>query len=291
VANEGCQRIGELSRDLDTVKAKDTRFLSAKDQGMAILLKAIFKRPFTLHDLEESSASLLARPPLPEELREAVARNVGRNGKSLIDWWRESYVLDLKAIAQNKSWSRQRATLLKIVLDQMVFRSIYTATKDVHRVEAWQHYVQDMDVFKPVSKQEWPGLVFQLWLTCLLTSSCLETIGMRLYGIDKLKELELDLFVSWAQDTRTLDVSMLDYALTLLDKQQDEDARFVAAFKDDEVTPLIAERFTLMHQMSELIANDRLNLDRVRQRMDELSARHKQIAQRAQSFGLPSSPG
>jgi hypothetical protein len=256
---------------------------------MAILLKTLFKRPFTLRDLEESSASLLARPPLPVELREAAARAVGRNGKSLIDWWRQSYALDLKSIAEHKSWDRQRATLLKIVLDQLIFSSIHNATKDVHHVEAWAHCVQDMDAFKAVPKQQWEGLLFQAWLASILTETCLQTIGTRLYGIDKLKELELELFASWVKDTRTLDVAMLDYALTLLDKQQDEDARYVAAFKDDEVNPLVADRFGLMHQMSEAIANDTLNLDRVRQRMDELSARHRDIAQRAQSLGFPSS--
>jgi hypothetical protein len=145
-----------------------------------------------------------------------------------------------------------------------------------------------MDVFKAVPKHQWEGLLFQAWLASILTEACLQTIGTRLYGIDKLKELELQLFAEWVKDTRTLDVAMLDYALTLLDKQHDVDARSVAAFKDDEVNPLVADRFDLMHQMREAIANDALNLDRVRRRMDELSARHRDIAKRAQSFGLPS---
>src|SRR5436190_9760390 len=114
---------------------------------MTIFLKALFKRPFSLRDLEESSASLLARPPLPPNLLASTQGRVGKNGKSLIDWWRESYVLDLKEISDNRSWSQQRTALLKIVLEQLVFNSIYCATKDVHHVAAWDHCVQHKDAF------------------------------------------------------------------------------------------------------------------------------------------------
>jgi hypothetical protein len=253
---------------------------------MALWLKTLLHRALTAGDIELASASLLARPPLPDGMLEAMIRARGKTGRTLLDWWRESFQEDIKSIAEQRTWQRQRAALITTVLDHIIFGSIYPAAKDVTHTDAWGHYVKDTAMFASAAKENWSDLIFQAWLTSIVSEACLLSVGTKLYEIDKIKQLEIDLLQSWVAETRKLDVAVMELMLTCIDKYQDDDARFVAAVKDDEINPLIKDRFDVMLEMKDAIANRTLDIDRVKTQMASFSGKHKELALKLKTSNL-----
>jgi hypothetical protein len=247
---------------------------------MILWLKALFHRPFTAGDIELASASLLARPPLPDGWLEVMARKQGKTDRTLLDWWRESFLADIKTISERATWQRQRAALITEVLDHVIFSSIYSAAKDASHVGAWKHYVESMPMFSNVPEEGWANLLFQGWLTSFISEACLLGVGTKLYEVDKAKQLEIDPLQAWVAETRKLDVALMELMLTCIDKHEDADARFIAAVKDDEINPLIKERFEFMLEMKDAIANRTLDLKRVQNQTSLFSTKHQELAQR-----------
>jgi hypothetical protein len=243
-------------------------------------LKVMMKRPLTLQDLEEAGEPYFKNPPMMPEWRDAIGKARGAGGRSLLDWWRESFHGDLEAIASGGTWARQKAKAIALILDLYSVATIHEAANNARHVEAWSHYVKNNPLFANVPQEKWQSLLFEWWLTSLMSYAAIETLGERLYAIDELKQLEMQLHQSLERESRRLDVRFLDEMLAAVDDGNDALARELTDFKTNDLDPYLRERNDLMFQMKEAITNDTLDFDRTKRRLEKLDARQKELKER-----------
>jgi len=214
-------------------------------------LKTVFCRPFTAADLEKESEELLSNPPLPPNLLDAFASLRGKKGRSLLEWWRREYIHQLEEIVVASTWKRQRSCLIRIMLRHKSWESIYSAAKDLKFLGSWEHCVKDSSLFVEFEKETWPDILFQVYMTSILSSACLWELGMRLYSLDEKKELEIDLYYGFSEDIWAKDFGMMELMLERLDNFEDEDEFSIAELKDNEVNPFCDKEFALLSIMED----------------------------------------
>src|SRR5579872_2252965 len=218
-------------------------------------LKSLFKRPLTHADLLQEGEGLIRNPPLPSDLKASVLGVVGRSGVNLLDYWRDYFKSQLKEISQEQSWGLQRTKLLKLVILEQGWRAAHVVAQTAHSTDSWSHLLNDADWASGVEKKNLKKLLLQRWLVAILSDACLRTIGARSYALDRTKELEIGLFYEFNKEIKSLDVSLLDLMHTALIEYRDDDARFIAAFKDDVVNPIIREQYGILSTLEDDIAN------------------------------------
>ena len=249
---------------------------------MARFLKVLLHRPLSIADLEAASETLLKNPPLPPGPN-SMFTSQGQNGKSLLEWWRESYLGDLKEIAECRTWQRQKATLIRIILEHHLLSSVQPAVGTDTPVAAWKHYVSHNPAFTAVDEAQWPTVLLHLYVTSLMSHACLEIIGSRLYEIDKPKSLELELFRDSAVQSRKLDVSLMRLGLGYAVKGERKNALDTVDAKETMLDPLIRERFDLLSEMKDAISNRSLDMEYVRRRMSEIFKKHQELTRAFQT--------
>ena len=245
-------------------------------------LKSLFKRPLTHADLLHASESLIRIPPLPPDLKASVVGVVGRSGTNLLDYWRGYFKTQLGNIAEEQSWGLQRARLLKLVLLELGWRAVHTVAQTARSTDSWSHLLNDVEWASGAKKEQLKGLLLQRWIVAILSDACLRTVGARSYALDKTKELELDLYYEFNKEIKSLDVSLLDLMNTAVTEYRDDDAHFIAAFKDDVVNPITREQYRVLALLEDHIANGNV---------DPASIQAKHVGSKEIESGRPASIG
>ncbi|MBY3026502.1 hypothetical protein [Rhizobium leguminosarum] len=242
-------------------------------------IKRMFKRPFTSAELHSMTAHHLAKPPLPDSMYEAAAGMVGKRGVSLLDHWRSTFSLQLDEIASQKTWQAQRAMLLKIVLVEEGWTDVFRATDKISSPDVWAHLVSELDFFQATPREHWKGLVLQRYIMGLLSAACLMELGIRNYGIDSVKQLEIRLHSEYYREILNVDLQIGQMIREMIDNYDDEDALNVAALKDDVVNPIIADQYRVLALVAEQIANSKVDIEIIKGKMDALDAKKREIGE------------
>lgn len=214
------------------------------------LLKRILKRPFTSAELHAMAAQHLAKPPLPESMYEAAATMVGKQGISLLDHWRKTFSMQLDEIAGQKTWQGQRAMLLRIVLVEEGWADVFRCTNEIASVDVWAHLVADNDMFQQFPKETWKGLVLQRYIIGLLSAACLMELGVKSYGVDSTKQLEIKFHGEYYREILNLDLKVGAIIHDLIAEYSDEEALNVADLKDQVINPVISDQYKVLALVS-----------------------------------------
>ncbi|GEM_PF-4577062 len=210
---------------------------------------------------------------------EAAASTVGKKGVSLLDHWRKTFSMQLDEIADQKTWQGQRAMLLKIVLVEEDWTDVFRATNEIASVNVWSHLVADNEMFQQFSKETWKGLVLQRYIMALLSSACLMELGIKNYGIDNTKQLEIRLHGEYHVEILNLDLKIGKIIHDMIDEYSDEEAMNVAGMKDDVINPIIADQYKVLALISEQIAHSKIDIEVINSKMAALDAKKREIGE------------
>lgn len=242
-----------------------------------LLLKRLFRRPLTSSEAHQATLHNVQSPPLPNDWRDFCAGLVGTKGVSLLDWWRQAFGSVLDEITSKKTWEQQRAALLNVTMQQEQWSNLCAVAKD-KPVETWRHFVAGADEFKNAPETVWPLLLLQKWMTAILTSACLMEFGIKYFGVDKIKELEVKALGEFEKEIMNLDVSITEMMHQSILNYEDENALMIADFKDTSVNPLIQEQWRLANIMREQITNTSLDVWSVKGKMQDLQSKKDDLA-------------
>lgn len=251
-----------------------------------IVLKSLFKTPLTSRDALGLLANLIASPPLPKEMYEAAAGLVGKNGTSLLDFWRSGFKDQLTEITSERTWALQRSRLLRSVLVETGWRALFTSAKEQKHVEAWAHLVDSNNYFSSFPKSSWSSILAQRHLMAILSGACFLHLGTKAYRVDNAKALELDLYLEYYKEILLLDLRVQGMALAAVDQYEDAEASRIAEIKDEVINPLLSEQYRVLHLMADQIANATLEVINIKVSMDALQARKHEIARQFTSASL-----
>jgi len=96
--------------------------------------KALFHRPLTYNDLLKDASKLITSPPLPADWQRLAAGLVGKNGTSLLDYWRDHFKSQLEVVAKEATWPMQKSCLLKLIMMERSWRVAYVVSQDAKHV-------------------------------------------------------------------------------------------------------------------------------------------------------------
>ena len=246
-------------------------------------LKSLFKRPLTHADLLKETKSLIRNPPLPPDLKASVIGTVGRSGTNLLDYWRDYFKSQLGMIAEEQSWGLQRTRLLKLVVLEQGWRVAHAVAQTAHSINSWSHLLNDAEWTNGARKEQRKDILLQRWLIAILSDACLRTVGARAYALDKTKELELDLYYEFNKEIKSLDVNLLDLMNSAVAEYRDDDARFIAEFKDELVNPLIREQYKILALLEDDIANGSIDLADIQAKIGALEEKKLSLADQLRS--------
>jgi hypothetical protein len=228
---------------------------------------------------------LIRNPPLPQDFKASVIGVVGRSGVNLLDYWRDYFRFQLKTISGEETWGLQRARLLKLVMTEQGWRAGYVVAQNAKHVDSWSHLLNDVEWTKGAAKEQLGDLLQQRYIMALLSHACLKTTGARTYALDQAKERELDLYYEFDREIKSVDVSLLDLMNVAVDEYRDDDARFIAGFKDDVVNPIIREQYAVLAVLEDDIANGNVDVKSVRAQIKALDAKKAHLAEQLRSRG------
>lgn len=240
--------------------------------------KALFHRPLTYNELLKDADKIITSPPLPADWKRLAAGWVGRSGISLLNYWRDFSKLQLKMVADEATWQMQKSRLLKLIMMERTWRAAYVASQGAKHVAAWSFMCNDADWAKDANEKNLHLLLTQRWLMAVLSDSCLITVGMKSYSLDKTKDTELELHYLLQKEVKSLDVGMMEAILDSVDEYRDEDAHQIAAFKDDHLAPLIREQYTLLAQLEDDVANSTVDIARFSSQLNAVKQKQAELA-------------
>jgi hypothetical protein len=242
------------------------------------LIKRVLHTRFTEADLLGASGNMISQTPFPTELRESFASITDRDGRSLLDVWRTLFQKEIHSIAEKPTWDLQKAAMLDTTLSWKSWEAIYRVSEKAKHLESWGFVVRDNPAFKAVEPEGWSRRILEMFWIGLASSSCLEALGFNLFGFKTTKSTEIQLYMEYEKEIRTLDVSWQDLihdwshraSATVEDTATVEDLKNI---KDNEVNPIIAAQFRLLSTMRDEIVYGTLNVKGFEQKFRELQAK------------------
>jgi hypothetical protein len=240
--------------------------------------KALFHRPMTYNGLLRDASNMITSPPLPADWKRIAAGLVGKNGTSLLDYWRDHCKSQLEMIAEEATWQMQKSRLMKLIMMERGWRAAYVASQNTKHVASWSFLCKDAPWSKSANEKNLHLLLTQRWLMAVLSDGCLIAVGMKSYGLDKAKEVELELHYALHKEIQALDVSVMEAMLDAVDEYRDDDANMIATFKDDHLAPLIREQYSLLAQLEDDVANSTVDIAWFSSQLDEVKQKQAELA-------------
>src|SRR5262249_42750302 len=104
------------------------------------------------------------------------------------------------------------------------------------------------------------------------------------------KEVELNLYYEFDKEIESLDVDLLDLMNSAVVEYRDDDAHFIAGFKDDVVNPMMREQYVILALMENDIANGNVVVDSIKAQIHSLNEKKTHLAEQLRSGGLRFGP-
>jgi hypothetical protein len=241
---------------------------------MLAKLKGAFKRAMSQADLVRAIDHRLTTPPLPPEWREVLAATRGKaDGTSLLNLWREEFRGTLDGIAAEPTWALQRARLLKGITNTYLWSAFHAAMKEAKFAESWIETVNNTyPKARGLSAESAARLVSQRTTLSACTEACLIELGEALYGIEQIKQAQLEVLAAAYRETQVLSVRINDRMNE--DGVGDPELReALDAWYDEDVAPLMAAEWRTVDVMEEAILSDTFEVERFANHTEQLKAR------------------
>lgn len=134
-------------------------------------------------------------------------------------------------------------------------------------------------MFKQFPKETWKGLLLQRYTLALLSAACLMKLGIKNYGIDGVKQLEIRLYGEYYRKILNLDLKIGSMIRDMIDNYDDEDALSVADVKDDFINPIIADQYKVLALIAKQIANSKVDIEVIKGKVAALDAKKREIGE------------
>jgi len=130
------------------------------------------------------------------------------------EWYRRDHFLpSLAAIAEKPTWQLQRAECFKRILDETHWRNWHYCLREAKTGLGKAMILSKLKTLWPnASDQELEHYVLQFYLVTLTSSAALSAMAANFYKLDKMKQLEFDLYLQYQRDIMLLDVQIMGVA-------------------------------------------------------------------------------
>lgn len=244
-----------------------------------IAKSAVGRRALSRADLFSYCEPLIKNPAVPPTLLQKMQESyVRHNGEviSLVEYYRNCRLTPaLEKIASEGTWHRQRATCLREILDEVHWRN-------------WQ-YVMDhtesewgKEIILGKLRTLWPNAttkelnlyLLQFYLVTMCTNAALSALAHTFYGLNKTKQLEIELYEEYGRGIVLLEASVMDLAFK--HHADDLDAAYgIATWKDQKLNPVLEEMYRHLTSTKDQIIEDTFvveNFKRISDRLDDQKA-------------------
>lgn len=242
-------------------------------------LKALLRRPMSEADLTELAS--LTETPFPQPLYDSLAQLRSASGQSTLDFWRESFKKVIRRIASEASWEQQRVGILKEIVQEQDWPALSKAAETTPNSEAWFSQMRSAyPALEEASEEVRHRILFQRYLLARATIAVLITIGERLYAVDKIKRVELEIAEALQNDIRGFQAATAE----LLFVQTEEEAPEFEQLYDNEILPLLNDHWTLLALLQEEVIHSGVDNKKIRDRLSELAQRKEGLRARLASL-------
>lgn len=221
------------------------------------------------------------KPPVPDDLLHAMYEGTGFGGHTIIQNFRDALSEVRNALAQAPTRSAQRELALRAILGAAHWASLYRISNETQHVRAWRHFLSGTG--QDLSDDDLKRSLFVKWLVTLCTSSCLMAAGYSLFGFTKATETQCDLNALYLYTVRSIDASVQDYINRLVDEDNLDEATRVAAFKDDQLNPILNQEYATSRWIEDQVAVGSFDVKKVSARIKQLEAKRVAIAEKITS--------
>jgi hypothetical protein len=231
----------------------------------AYLVKRFLRKPMTVDDLLVVAGSLVANPPLPDEIRTILIKHELADGRSWLDHWRTEMNQFIATIAKEKTWKLQRHALIKYRVSAADWMALYQAVQNEKRISLWKDFVKDIDEFVGNNEALWPTILIKTDIYAKLNTKILSIVGAACYGIAKKTDQYLDALMKLRQEQieKTL---VLKRFLLDADWHNEHDRDLAFWFYNTNLLPIYLETTAYIRSFGDSIicgaVNDRMVGDR-----------------------------
>jgi hypothetical protein len=247
------------------------------------LFKTLFERPFTFAELRRAVDGLIASPPLPDDLRQELAKLKGKSGDSFLDYWRQKFELALVEISQAPTWRAQRAALIKRALREQTWLAAYRVSNECKHIGSWEHFFDSAFEEGNIAEDQLRFLLLQRYFEALLSSVVLQVLGGNRYRLDKTKSLEIELYRELDTETKRFVTGINEAIFKLADAGEQDAVSLMADIKETYLRPICRQLIDELSVAEEQIVNGSLNVDAIRKARDAMQSRKREIAKILQS--------
>lgn len=219
---------------------------------ISVVAKRLTRLPMSEGDLLEFSGSLIANPPMPEDMRAVLATRTYADGRSLLEGWRSEMKMLVKTIAAEKTWALQRQRLIKFRVAAASWIALYRAVGIEPRISLWRSYVEGIGEFATNPESDWPSLLPKVYYFALLQDAILHPLGIACYATDKSLEHHLELFTNLRRHAIKQGL-VLDRGIQDIDDTDPELADSLMDARNETVLPRFQKMFGFLRELGDRI--------------------------------------
>ena len=231
--------------------------------------KRLIRAPMSASDLLRVCGSLVANPPMPDDMRSTLTTQKYSDGRSLLEGWRSEMKTFVEDIAAEKTWRLQRQHLIRFRVAAATWIALYKAVGVEPRISLWRGYVEGIGEFATNSESSWPTLLPKVFCFATLQDAVLRPLGMACYATDNALERHLDLLVSLREHVIGKGIA-LDRGIQDLDEIDPHLAESLMYGRNTMVHPQSLKLFGFLRELADRIETGSVQDDAVTAKWTEL---------------------
>lgn len=164
------------------------------------LAKRFTRLPMSEADVLSAAGSLIANPPIPDDMRAALTAGKYANNETFLDGWRSMMRLLYAQIAAEKTWKLQRQKLIHFRVAAATWIGLYKAVGAETPTYLWKSYVEGIGEFASNPESSWAKILPRTWYFAVLQNAVLSVLGKVCYATNEELERHLDALASLRED-------------------------------------------------------------------------------------------
>jgi hypothetical protein len=250
--------------------------------AIAVIARRLTRTPMSEGDLLDFSDSLIANPPMPDDMRAALATRKYTDGRTLLEGWRSEMKTCVEQIAAEKTWALQRQRLIQLRVAAASWIALYRAVGIEPRISLWRGYVEGIGEFATNPESAWPTLLPKVYYFALLQTAILCPLGMGCYATDKALERHLELLTNLRQHAIKKGL-VLDRGIQDIDDTDPELAASLMDARNETVLPQLRKLFGFLRELRDRIETGAVQETAIADRWAELC---QEINQQVRALGI-----
>jgi hypothetical protein len=246
------------------------------------LAKRLTRAPMSERDLLKVSGSLIANPPIADDMRAVLTTRRYTDGRSLLDGWRAEMRIYLRDIAVEKTWALQRQRLIGFRVAAASWIALYRAVGIEPRTSLWRSYVEGIGEFATNPEHAWPSLLPKVHLFAALQNAVLCPLGMACYATDETLERHLGLLTDLRQKAIEKGL-VLDRGIQDIGHTDPELAASLMDARNETILPHYRKLFGFVRELGDRIETGGVQETAIGNRWAELC---RDINEQARTLGI-----